>query len=152
MVSNKVSNNTTGSRGANPSGAGFVVGTSITYKDPLSGKEYPSWMVEAVDQLLFKIRHKSIWEIVDFCIEVWAKKNPKDYQDYFKYMKRYRASRKNKYGSTKDKSIRSLVQVPRELTGILNKIAIHRIEEYGEDKFWKDFAKKYPGFRGGEKY
>lgn len=130
----------------------FQVGTSITYKDPLSGKEYPSWMVEAVDEFLYKIRHKSIWEIVDFCIEVWAKRNPKEYREYFETMKRYRSDRKNKFGSTESKSLRSLLEVPREITGLLRKVASHRIDEYGETKFWKDFAKKYPGFRGGDKY
>lgn len=115
-------------------------------------KSYPSWMVAAVDELIYKIRHKNVWEITDFAIAVWAKKYPKEHKEYLKFMARYRSNRKNQHGSTEDKAWRSLVEVPREITYLLNKIASHKIEEYGEQKYWREFAKRYPGFRGGDKF
>lgn len=128
------------------------VDAKFYYTDPLSQKSYPAWMVQAVDELIYKVRHKSVWEITDFCLEIWAKKYPTEHKEYLKFMARYRANRKNKHGSTDNKTWRSLVEVPQELTYLLNKIASHKIEEYGTQKYWREFAKRYPGFRGGEKF
>lgn len=120
--------------------------------DPLTGRVAPAWMVAAVDELLVKVRHMDVWKIVDFCIEIWAKKYPTDHKKYLDEMKKYRANRKNKYSSTKTMWLRELVIAPQELTYLLNKVASHRIEEYGTAKFWRDFSRKYPGFRPGEKF
>ena len=109
-------------------------------------------MVEAVDQLIGKIRHKSVWDIVDFCIEIWAKKFPTEHKKFLEEMKRFRANRKNQYGATESRSLRNLLSVPPEVTYLLYKIASHKIEDYGTTKFWRDFAKRYPAFRGGDKF
>jgi hypothetical protein len=155
MVSDQVSSRSSSIR-ANPGGASRAINQDIdagfTYTDPLTQKSYPAWMVSAVDELLYKVRHQNIWKIVDFCLEIWAKKYPKEYKEYMKEVARYRANRKNKFASTDSKWWRDLVHVPRELTYLLNSIASHKIEEYGPQKFWRDFSKRYPGFRGGDKF
>lgn len=121
--------------------------------DPLTQQTYPAWMGEAVDQLLLKIRHKDVWEIVEFAIAFWMKKNPVEYKKYLDSVQKHRDSRRDKFASFKDKNIRTreLVHIPSDISYILEKIAYHKIEEYGRLKFYKEFAKRYPGFRGGEK-
>jgi hypothetical protein len=146
----KVGNNDR-SLGSNP-GASFVVGSSIQYLDPLSGKAYPSWMVAAVDQLLAKIKHMDIWQTVDFILEIWAKRYPEDHRLFLEDMKRYRANRANKHASTQSRSLRELVIIPPLVNYLLNKLAWDKIESYGEDKFKRDFSKRYSGFRPGERY
>ena len=120
---------------------------SLIYTDILTGKSYPAWLVTAVDELILKVRKKDIWQIVEFCLEIWAKKNPKEYKKFMQMQTEYRKQRKNKYASTDSKWLRELVNVPREFKYLITKIAQHRIDEYGEHKFWRDFSRKYPGFR-----
>lgn len=142
--------------GSNPSGLSSGLNSDIDadflYTDPLTQKTYPTWMVAAIDELLYKIRHKPIWEIVDFCLGIWAKKYPKDYKVFLKDMEEFRKNRRTETASNQSGSMRNLVEVPRELTFLLNKIASHKIQDYGEHKFWRDFAKRYPAFRGGTKF
>lgn len=121
------------------------------YTDPLTQKSYPSYMVQAVDDLLYKVRHKTLWDIVEWCIEFWMKKHPVEHKKYLKAVKEHQQSRKNKFASTKDKQFRELVHIPSDISYLLEKIARHKIEDYGRLKFYKEFAKRYPGFRGGEK-
>ena len=123
----------------------------ILYTDPLTLKTYPAWMSIAVDELLLKVRHKDIWEIVDFAIAIWAKKYPVKHKQYLRDMAAYRKNRANKHASNKTKSMRQLVELPREINYLLNKIASHRIEDYGEKKFWREFAKRYPAFSPAKK-
>lgn len=108
-------------------------------------------MSVAVDKLLKSVRHKNIWEIVDFCIMVWAKKHPEDHKKFLKEAQNYKKSRKKETGATQDNTRRTLVAIPHEIDYLLQKIAKHRIEEYGRTKFYRDFAKRYPGFRTSEK-
>lgn len=118
----------------------------IIYNDPVSGRQIPSWLSEAVDQLLFKVRKKGIWEIVDFCIQIWATKYPSEHKKFFKEMKAYKSNRLNKFASSKTNSTRELVSIPRELNFLLDKIAADKIADYGPKKFWRAFAKRYSGF------
>jgi hypothetical protein len=138
-----------GGIGTNP-GPSFRA--SPLYLDPLTGRVAPSWLVAAIDELMVKMRHKKIWEIVDFCLEIWAKKYPKEHRAYLNELANFRRNRKNQYASTDNKWLRGLVTVPQELTYLLSKIADHKIDEYGREKFWRDFAKRYPGFRQGDKF
>lgn len=108
-------------------------------------------MVEAVDELILKVRHKDIWEIVDFCIEIWAKKYPEEHKKYLKEMATYKKSRANKFSSSKTNSMRELISIPREINFLLDKIASHRIADYGPKKFWQEFARRYKGFSPAEK-
>lgn len=91
-----------------------------------------------------------MWKIVDFCIEVWAKKYPEEHKKYLKEMAAYKKARANRYASTKTNSMRELVNLPREINYLLDKIASHRIAEYGPKKFWREFARRYPGFSPAE--
>lgn len=151
-MTNKVSNNR-GTPGANPGGSSFVgdIPTLNVY-DPISQKPRPAWAVAAVDELLSKIRHKNIWEVVDFCIEIWAKRFPEDHKTFFKELKEYRKQRDNEFAATKSKAWREMVVIPPLVWYLLQKIAYEKIRDYGEDKFKRDFSKRYAGFRPGEKY
>ena len=118
----------------------------LDYIDPLTGRVTPVWLQVAVTDLLHKIRHKDIWEIVDFCIKIWGQRNPEDYKAYFKEMKKYKANRLNEYASSKSKVHRELVSLPEDVNYLLDKLAAHRIADYGAQKFWREFARRYPGF------
>lgn len=125
----------------------------ITYTDPLTLKTYDPHLVEAVDQLLLKIRHKDIWEIVEWAIKIWAYKNPTEHKLFLDAQKNYKMSRKRETGATDSKFMRNLVHIPSDISYLLNKLAKHRIEDYpgGEMAFWRSLAKRYPGFSGVEK-
>jgi hypothetical protein len=127
------------------------IDAEMTYMDPLTMKEYPMWLVEAVDQLLLKIRHKDVWEICDFAISVWAKKHPIEHKKFLAANKNYRESRKKKTGATDSNFMRNLVHVPPDISYILNLVAQHKIEDYGTKKFWREFARRYQGFSNVEK-
>lgn len=114
-------------------------------------KSYPAHLVEAVDQLLYKIRHKNVWEICDFAIKVWERKNPVEARRFLKAQKEYKESRKNKFASTDSKWLRHNVNIPSDISYILEKFAKHKIDDYGRQKFWRDFARRYPGFSSAEK-
>jgi hypothetical protein len=120
--------------------------------DTLADKQRPAWMVEAVDRLLAKVKKQNLWKIVDFCIDIWAKRYPKEHKEYLKALSRYRANRKNEYGATKNKAWRELGVIPPLIYYLLNKIAFDKIEVYGKTRFYREFAKRYPGFRGGTKF
>lgn len=120
------------------------------YHDPISGRNIPQWLSVAVDQLLGKIRHKDVWEIFEFCVDIWAKKYPDEHKKYLAEMKNYKSNRLNKFGSTKNKNMRELVTLPRELNFLLDKIAADKIADYGPKKFWRELARRYPGFSPAE--
>jgi len=112
--------------------------------DPLSGREYPAWLLTAVDELVYKIRHKTIWEVVDFCLQIWKQKYPAEYNEYLKEMKEYKKNRLNKHAATKSKVYREVIMLPREVNYLLDKFASDKIADYGPKKFWRAFAKRYP--------
>lgn len=122
----------------------------VIYNDPISGRQVPAWMSTAVDELLFKIRHKDVWEILEFCIEIWAKKYPEEHKKFFGEMRKHKSNRLNKYASSKTNSVRELVYLPRELNYLLDKIAADKIIDYGPKKFWREVARRYPGFSPAE--
>jgi len=124
---------------------------SILYTDPLTMKSYPAWLVDAVDQLLYKIRHKDIWEIVEFAIKVWEKKNPTEAKKFYKAQEEFRNSRLKDTGASKSNWIRGTVNIPSDISYLLFKFADHKIEDYGKLKFWRDFASRYPGFSAANK-
>lgn len=123
----------------------------LIYHDPVTDKVYPAWLSEAVDELLYKVRKKGIWEIVDFCIEIWATKYPTEHKKYLTEMKKYKSNRLNKFASTKSKVYRELISLPREMNFLLDKIAADKIADYGPQKFWREMARRYPGFSPAEK-
>ena len=112
--------------------------------DPITGKQYPAWLSAAVDELVYKIRKKTIWEVVDFCLNVWISKYPEEHKQYLREMKEYKKNRKNKYASTKTNVYREIILLPREVNYLLDMFAADKIADYGPKKFWRNFAKRYP--------
>jgi hypothetical protein len=127
------------------------IDNEILYTDPLTMKSRPAWLVEAVDQLLMKIRHKNVWEISEWAIRFWAKKNPVEYHKFINAQNEWKKGQKNEFASTKNHSLRQIVNIPSDISYILEKFASHKIDDYGRKKFWTEFAKKYKGFASGEK-
>lgn len=123
----------------------------LLYHDPITDKDYPAWLSTAVDELLYKVRHKSIWQIVEFCLAIWAKKYPEEHRKYLKEMAVYKKNRLNKFASTKSKVLRELVSLPPGVNYLLDKIAADKIADYGPKRFWREFAERYPVFSPAQK-
>lgn len=123
----------------------------IWYTDPLTEKTYRADLVQMVDDLLLKIRKKPLWEVVDFCIEIWARKYPKKHKEYLDAVKEIKSSRRKATASSKTNQTRYLAEPPWEVMMLLEKVAQHKIDDYGKQKFWRKFAKRYPGFSVAEK-
>ncbi|MDD3487648.1 MAG: hypothetical protein PHF35_04740 [Candidatus Moranbacteria bacterium] len=132
--------------------------SGMTIYDRLGRAERPAWAIGAVDRLLDKVKSKGMWETIDFVIEIWAKKNPKEAKDFLAYRKQLTNSRKNDTGSSGTKtrsgatkaSMRYLCEVPVEIQGFLD---MFFLKEISKDKkaFWRKFAKRYPFFRVAKK-
>jgi hypothetical protein len=118
---------------------------------PIGNKLYPSWVVEGVDTLLSKIDSQPIWVTVDFIIQLWARKNPAEAKAFFSAQEAFKQSRKRKTGASKDESFRNLVHIPPEVKLLLDKLLVYQIQEMGELTFYRQFAKRYPGFSSVEK-
>lgn len=123
----------------------------LTYTDPITLKSYNATLVKMVDELLYKVRKKGIWEITDFCIQIWAKKYPKEHKRYIDAVREIKRSRGKETGATKANQLRYIAEPPHDVMYLLEKIAYHKLEDYGREKFWRDFARKYPGFAVAEK-
>lgn len=108
-------------------------------------------MEEAVDTLVKKVNNKSIWDVVEFAIAIWSRKYPVESSRFYRSQGNHKQNRLNKFGSTKAMQLRELVNLPWEINYLLEKLARDRIEEYGKKKFWREFAKRYPGFATAEK-
>jgi hypothetical protein len=123
----------------------------ILYQDPITDKVYPAWLSTAVDELIYKVRHKSIWQVVDFCLKIWETKYPEEHKRYIQEMARYKNNRLNKFASTESKSLREIISLPREVNYLLDKLASDKIADYGPKKFWLEFARRYPKLSPAEK-
>lgn len=129
----------------------ITIDQEVWYTDPITEKTYRADLVTMVDQLLFKVRKKPLWDVVDFCVQIWAKKQPDGGKKYFDAVKEIKSNRKNKHASTEDKQFRYVAEPPGEVIMLLDKVAQHKINEYGKQKFWREFARRYPGFSVAEK-
>lgn len=110
-----------------------------------NGNVRPLWAVQAVDALLQKLNTRPIWEVVDFVLRIFQERYP-DFD-----AKKNQAPAKNKYGANETLEFRKLLSIPPEIKDTLELVLADRIQDYGEQKFWRDFAKKYPAFRFAEK-
>lgn len=118
---------------------------------PIGDKLYPAWLVEGVDGLLEKIDHQSIWTTCDFIIEIWAKRNPDAARQFYTDQEVHRASRLKATGANKSNSMRSLAHIPPLIKYLLDKLLTYQINAMGEQEFYRQFVKRYPGFSSVER-
>lgn len=120
---------------------------------------YPSWAVRATDRFMELCKEKSMWEMLDFIVVVWMKKNVKNSAELKKYVDSLRSTRKNKYASTEKKTRygtdlggqRHLGEIPKEIALVIEMFYSEDVESIGTRRFYYLFFKRYPVFRVADK-
>lgn len=99
----------------------------------------------AVDRLLTLRNTKSQWDVIDEVIKIWYTTHPKEWKSHLIEMKDLKETRKNKFASTKDKSLRFILDIPEKVILIIRKL--YSTDECPMDKRWMlKFARRYPKF------
>lgn len=125
--------------------------------DQETGRYLPSNQMQLVNKLLDLKRTKSMWEVIDFLIDAWIKREPKKWKSYLVEIKGIRETRK--ISSVGGKSFRGVSRDDREngaITSYLLDIpawivmAIRKLYDAQElpmdKKFYYKFARKFPAF------
>lgn len=117
----------------------------------ISNKIYPSWAVKAVDNLLLKVKKQGLWGTLDFVIDIWLKKNPETAKKFISERKSISSSRRTNTASSKTKSLRYLVEIPYEISYVIDFFFQREVKEMGTKRFWREFSRRYPLFKVPEK-
>lgn len=115
--------------------------------DPLTGQERPSWVYQAADLLIKKMKREGLWGTMDFYFQMWLKKNPSLANAYSKNKENMQATRRNKHASFENKSNRLLLQIPGEFIDFAEKYFPEQVMDIGRHKFMQMLAKRYPLFK-----
>ncbi|KKP54483.1 MAG: hypothetical protein UR46_C0020G0003 [Parcubacteria group bacterium GW2011_GWA1_33_6] len=101
--------------------------------------------------LLVKLRNtKGMWEVIDEVLNIWHKNHPKEWKAHLIDIKDLRDTRKNEFASTKDKSLRLVLDIPEKIILMIRKL--YDVQECPMDKKWMlKFAKRYPNMVVAEK-
>lgn len=117
--------------------------------DKLTNKLRPSKDIQFVDKLIGLRALGKHWEVIDEIVSHWQSKNPKKYRSFIIEMDQKRGTRANKYGSNKNKSVRSLVDIPEDIYYLIRKV--YTADEMTFDKdFVSGMYKRYPFMRASE--
>lgn len=110
---------------------------------PRNGKLITNEDIKAVDALLQKVETKPMWEVIEFLVEIFLRRNP-EYAD--------KVSRPllNDVGATQDKSFRHLASIPASLMDLIDYFYRDNIDSIGRKKFMREFVKRYPVFGVGK--
>ena len=99
----------------------------------------------AANKLIELKNTKGQWEVIDEVLNVWHKTNPKKWKAHLIELKDLKETRQNKFASTRDKSLRFLLDIPEKVILMIRKL--YTTEECPMDKKWMlKFAKRYPKF------
>ncbi len=102
------------------------------------------------EKLIKLKKEKPMWDVVDEIIKWWIKSNPKEWRAHLIELSDLKKTRKNKFASTKDKSLRYVLDMPEKIILIIRKL--YDVNECPMDKKWMlTFAKRYPRFLVAEK-
>ena len=104
--------------------------------------------LEGVEKLKKK---NNLWGVVRLCLEYWANEKKEQYDSYIVRLKNIRETRRNKFSSTRDKSLRYTLDFPQQVMFLLRKI--YSVEELPMDeKFMHQCWRRFPQLRVSEKY
>lgn len=127
--------------------------TKMKVYDQQTGRILDSTDVNAVDKIIELRDTKSVWDVIDELVQIWSERTPEEFQGLKVTIDDLRETRKDrKYGKTDDKNMdRRLTMVfPITLQAWIRKI--YSVEELPFDqKFLREFAQRYKGFRVPEK-
>lgn len=80
-----------------------------------SGRLFNATDYSAADRLLKLSKEKPIWEVIDEIINIWATRQPKKWKAHLFNLSSIKETRKNKFSSTKDKSLRYILDIPQQI-------------------------------------
>ena len=104
----------------------------------------------AADKLIKLKNEKPMWDVIDEVITVWFKRQPKQWKAHLFNLSNLKQTRKNKFASTKDKSLRYILDIPEKIIMMIR--VLYDTNEAPMDKKWMlKFAKRYPRFLVAEK-
>ncbi len=116
------------------------------------GKLYKSHDVVAVDRLLElkKNNPTNYWPVIEACLDLWVSKRPTEYKSFLVELADMKATRRNKFASSKTEMYRYTLDIPEMVIYMLRKL--YTVDEMPMDKkFFRSWAKKFPRMRIAEK-
>jgi hypothetical protein len=110
--------------------------------------------IQLAEDIIKLKNKKDYWTVIDRLIQVWAKKAPDEEVAIQINIGQYKETLKDKeFGQTllgKDQERRFKLAFPRSLMMYIR--SIYKADELKmDDKFYQEFAKRYPAFRVAEK-
>lgn len=110
--------------------------------------------VELAEKIIEKRAKKDPWAVIDELVQIWAKKAPDEVDAIQINVGQYRESLEDKkFGQTKlgkQQERRFKLSFPRTLMLMIRSVYKHNELEMDE-KFFNEFAKRYPFFKVAEK-
>lgn len=108
-----------------------------------NGKVITSQDISAVDELLHKVEQKPMWEVIEFLVSIFLKRNPE-------YADKLNRPLINEYGSDVKKEFRHLASIPNSLMDLIDYFYRDEIGSIGRKKFFREFVKRFPMFGVGK--
>lgn len=122
----------------------------LIIEDPISGRLVDATSSIFADKLIELRNTKGPWEVIDEIVSFWIKRNPKYWDSFVVHVDHKKSTRATSYGSNKAKTLRSVVDVPQQVLGMIR--AMYASDELPFDKdFFMKFAQRYPRFRVAER-
>ena len=103
--------------------------------------------IKAVDVLLEKVKHKDMWEVIGFIVQVFEKRYP----EYSKSIQNANIDRRKRLirgtASNKSHGMRHLISMPPQLKDLMDFF----LEDYENPGFWREFARRFPQYKVPER-
>jgi hypothetical protein len=120
-------------------------------------KYAPAKDVQAADRLIELKKQNKLWEAVELCFEIWARRNPKEWKSFLFHVDEVRETRKTTRGFkgvSRDKETggytQYLLDIPQDVVYMLRKL--YTPDELPMDKkFFNQLARRFPKFRVSHK-
>lgn len=101
--------------------------------------------MSAANRLIELAKTKSQWEVIEEVVNVWQKTQPKEWKSHLIELKDLKETRENEFASTKDKSLRFILDIPEKVIMMIR--ILYSSEDAPMDKKWMlEFAKRFPRF------
>jgi hypothetical protein len=99
----------------------------------------------AADRLVKLRNTKPMWEVIDAVLDFWIKSQPKQWKAHLIEIEDIKKTRSNEWASTKDKSLRFMLDIPEKILLMIRKL--YDVHDCPMDKKWMlKFARRYPKF------
>lgn len=115
--------------------------------NPFTGQERPSWVYQATDILIKKMKNEGLWKTMDFYFQIWLKTKPEEAKRFNEARQELTDSRRNRTATFKNKSNRLLTTMPGQFIEFAEKYFPEELGTMGTRNFHLEMAKRYPIFK-----